>query len=118
MKRRLKKIVNISLFGLPLLVSAQTSLINGVGGIGLATIQTATLSVGVIVNNVVSWVSGLLIAVAALFVIYAAYLYLTAEGDANKVADASKYILWAVIATIVALSSFGIIKLGQAVFGF
>lgn len=103
---------------LPFAALAQVNLPANTGGIGAPNIQTSTLLVGTIVNNIVSWVSGLLIAVAVLFVIYAAYLYLTSAGDAEKVKSASNYILYAVIATVVALASRGIILLGRTVFGF
>lgn len=118
MNNIIKKSIIILSAGLPLLALSQNVITNNTGGIGLSTIQATAVNVGTIINNITSWVSGLLIAVAVLFVIYAAYLYMTSEGDANKVAEASQYILWAVIATIVALASFGIIRLGVAVFGF
>ena len=65
-----------------------------------------------------NWAAGFIAAIAVLFVIYAAYLYLTSAGDPQKVIDASKYILWAIIASVVALSAFGIIALGKTIFGF
>lgn len=118
MNKNFKKIAVGLITGLPLMVFAQSNNISGVGGITAPTIQTNAVNVGTIINNITSWVSGLLIAVAVLFVIYAAYLYLTSAGDAEKVKSASNYILYAVIATVVALASRGLIALGRAIFGF
>lgn len=118
MNKNFKKIVAGLIAGLPLIALAQTDLSGDVGGITAPTIQTGTLNVQTIISNITSWVSGLLIAVAVLFVIYAAYLYLTSAGDAEKVKSASNYILYAVIAVVVALASRGLIALGRAVFGF
>lgn len=104
----------------PLLTFAVINDISGTspGGIKAERLDTNQLAISRIITNVTSWTAGLIAAVAVLFVIYAAYLYMTSAGDPAKVADASKYILWAVIASIVALSAFGIIALAKAVFGF
>ncbi len=118
MIKSFKKIAISLVSGLPFIALAQNSVNNGVGGINTPTIQNTAVNVGTIINNITSWVSGLLIAVAVLFVIYAAYLYLTSAGDAEKVKSASNYILYAVIATVVALASRGLIALGRAIFGF
>ena len=120
MNKVFKKIGLGLIAGLPFIALAQNA-INNAGGINAPTgMLTATQQFNVfnIINNITSWVSGLLIAVAVLFVVYAAYLYLTSAGDAEKVKEASNYILYAVIATVVALASRGIIALGRAVFGF
>lgn len=117
MKTNFKKIIaGLSLS--PLSALAQVNLPVNTGGISGQTLNATALNVGIIIDNITSWVSGLLIAVAVLFVIYAAYLYLTSAGDAEKVKSASNYILYAVIAVVVALASRGIIALGRAVFGF
>ncbi|MBI2591253.1 MAG: hypothetical protein HYW34_01080 [Candidatus Brennerbacteria bacterium] len=121
MNKSFKKIATSLIGGLPFIALAQNVVNNGVGGINTpAGMLNANqqLNVGTIINNITSWVSGLLIAIAVLFVIYAAYLYLTSAGDAEKVKSASNYILYAVIAVVVALASRGLIALGRAIFGF
>ena len=52
----------------------------------------------------------ILIAVAALFVMIGAFMFVTAGGDAEKVAAAREKILYAVIAVVVAILSWGIIN--------
>ncbi len=118
MKQILRKIGLTAAAVLPFAALAQVNLPANTGGITSQTLQSTAVDVGVIINNITSWVSGLLIAVAVLFVIYAAYLYLTSAGDAEKVKSASNYILYAVIAVVVALASRGLIALGRAIFGF
>ena len=89
-----------------------------IGGVPILIPATTAVSIGTVINNITAWSAGLLAAIAVLFVIYAAYLYLTSGGDPQKVTDASKYILYAVIATIIALSAAGIMALGRTIFGF
>ena len=116
-----KKIITIiTAISFPLLTLAAIQPINGtVGGLTITKLNANdTLNIATLISNVASFSAALIAAVAVLFVVYAAYLYMTSAGDPAKVADASKYILWAVIASIVAVSAFGIIALAKAVFGF
>ena len=53
-------------------------------------------------SNRFSWIFFI---VAAIFIILAAFAYLTAQGDAEKIKTANKQILYAVIAIIIALLS-------------
>ena len=110
------KVLAISLFFiilLPFLASAAT-----IGGVPIMIPETSSAKIGTMINNIASFMAALLAAIAVLFVVYAAYLYLTSAGDPEKVTEASKIILYAIISTIVALSAAGIITLGKAVFGF
>lgn len=58
-----------------------------------------------ILNNIVGWVYRIFFVVAALFIIFAAYSYLTAQGNPETIQKVNKQILYAVIAIIVALLS-------------
>lgn len=51
---------------------------------------------------------GLLILLAIIFILVAAFKYLTAAGDPQKVKDASGYVIYAAIAVAVALLAKGI----------
>ncbi|MEK7512780.1 MAG: hypothetical protein AAB601_01115 [Patescibacteria group bacterium] len=56
------------------------------------------------INNIIGgWLFGLLMALAVIFLLYAAFLYLTAGGDDTKVATAKKIIVYAVVAIVIAL---------------
>ncbi len=58
---------------------------------------------GFICSVIVSWLFFLLLAVAVIFIILAAFKYLTASGDAEKVKAASHQLIYAVVAVVVAL---------------
>lgn len=106
---------------MPLAAFAQTAITGGAGGIKAPTDaikEGQVLDIKIIIDNIIGWVSGILIAVSVLFVIFAAYLYLTSAGDAEKVKSASSYILYAVIAVVVALAARGILALGSMIGGF
>ncbi|MEK7629945.1 MAG: pilin [Patescibacteria group bacterium] len=61
----------------------------------------------------VDWLMGIFWTLAVGMVIWAAFLYLTAGGDEEKVKEAKKRILYAVIAAVIALLATGI----QAIVG-
>lgn len=70
------------------------------------TINSATGLVGV-VSNVVQWVTIIFYIIAVLFLILAAFKYLTSGGDSTKVGEAKQMIIYAVIAIAVALLAGG-----------
>lgn len=67
--------------------------------------SAATQRIGGILDRLTGFALGLLIALATLFIIYAAYVYLTAAGDPEKVKTANRVILYAAIAIAVGLLS-------------
>jgi len=60
---------------------------------------------GTIITRISNWALGILIAIAAIFIIYAAFTYLTAGGDPEKVKTANRIILYAAVAIAVGLLS-------------
>lgn len=61
---------------------------------------------------------GFLIILAVVFVIYAAYLYLTAGGDPGKVQTATRVIAYAAAAVVVGALARGIVSLVRFIIGF
>ena len=61
-----------------------------------------------LLNVVLKWVATAFWILAALFVFMAAYKYLTAGGDPEKVKSASSNLLYAVIAIAVAIMAYGL----------
>ena len=57
---------------------------------------------------IAQWMLGILIVVAVIFFIYAAYLYLSAAGDEDKVKKAKDAIIYGVVALVVGLIAMGI----------
>lgn len=62
-----------------------------------------------IINKFGGWAYAALIAFAVIFIIYAAFLFLTAGDDAEKVGKAKKQLIYAVIAVATAILATGII---------
>lgn len=110
---QLLRVVSLIIFLLPFLTSAAD-----IGGVPILIPGSTAVPIGTVINNITIWLAALLAAIAVVFVIYAAYLYLTSAGDPEKVREASKIILYAIISTVVALGAAGIITLGKAVLGF
>lgn len=62
-----------------------------------------------IVNAILNWGFGLLIALAALFVLWAAYMYLTAGAIEGNLDKAKQYIFYAVIAIVIGFIARGLV---------
>ena len=83
---------------LPIAVSAQTTQIPG-----QPPIVSSVDSILNIIRNILRWLQIFFFTIAAIFIIIAAFNYLTAQGSEEKVGTAKKQIWYAVIAIIVAL---------------
>src|SRR3989338_9002066 len=97
--KTMKQILKIGLTAgalLPLLVFAQ-------GGISPVEPLAGNVNIQTIINTVSNWALGLLIALATLFVIYAAYLYLQSSGDEEDIGKAKNTLIYAVVAIVVGL---------------
>lgn len=64
-----------------------------------------------LIDRIVGWAIGLIIAISSLFVIYAAYLFMFAGGDPKNVGAAKNIITYSVIAIIIALMSQAMVKI-------
>lgn len=60
-----------------------------------------------ILNDVVKWVYAIFFIIAVLFILFAAFSFLTSEGNPEKAKEAQKQILYAAIAIAIALLSVG-----------
>ncbi|MFH1192951.1 MAG: hypothetical protein V1656_01380 [Candidatus Jorgensenbacteria bacterium] len=69
------------------------------------------------ITTIANWLFGILLAVAVIFILYSAFLYLTSGGDEEKVGKAKGYLVYAVIAIAVGLLARGIVALVQTFFG-
>jgi len=93
----------VGLVSLPVFVSAASSTIN-------SKITTA-------IENAISAAGTILVSVCALFIIYAAFLMLTAAGDANKVGTAKTIIIWAAAGLAIGLLAMPIAKTVESIIG-
>ena len=113
MKKFKNKIVFAVLVGsivLPLLASAQ------IGGINPVT-PLQDVSLINIINTIVNWMLGLLIALAAVFIMVAAFYYLTSSGDEEKLKSAKNLIIYAVVAIAVGAISKLIVTIATRLLG-
>ena len=60
-----------------------------------------------VLNNIVKWMYIFFFVVAVLFILIAAYGYLTAQGNPETIQKVNKQILYAVIAIVIAIVSVG-----------
>lgn len=68
-----------------------------------------------LIQRVTDWAYSILLVLAVLFIVYAAYLYLFSEGDTEKTEKAKKQIFYAVVAVAIAILAKGIIAFVQNV---
>lgn len=67
------------------------------------------LQIAEILRRISNWLFGLLILLAGLFIMWAAYKYLMAGADPEAAKDAKKIIIYAIIAIVIAALSKGIV---------
>lgn len=105
----MKKVLISSISALlPLTAFAQTP---------LPTVVTSYSGVIGVINTIGNWMFGILLALAVIFIVYAAFLYLTAAGDEKKIGQAKDIIIYAVVAIVVAVLAKGIILVAQSLVG-
>lgn len=95
--------VMLALIGLATFAGAQTSAIPGVTQVGPTTVG----GVVDIIRNIVKWVYIIFFVLAVLFILFAAFNYLTAAGDEAKVKTAHNQMIYAIVAIAVALLAVG-----------
>ncbi len=80
------------------------------GDLGISkTLQNETAGgIKSIIETIVRWTYIIFFIIAVLFIIFAAYTYLTAQGDPEKVKNAHNQIIYAAIAIVVAFMALGI----------
>ncbi len=64
-----------------------------------------------LIKTAINWLFGILLVAAVIFLIYAAFLFLTSGGDEEKTKKARQYIIYAVIALAVGILAQAIVAL-------
>jgi len=87
------------------------------GGIaGQSPVTGSEVDINEILRTIVNFLTALLIILAVVFIIWAAFIYLTAGGDAEKVGNANKMLIYAAVAIAIALLAQGIVYIVAQLF--
>jgi len=103
-----KKIIIVSLscvllFGFSLSVFAAVTT--------LPTNVTSVSAVITIINTLANWVFAILLAIAVIMLLLAAFNWLTSGGNEDKVGSARKMLIWALVGIAVALAAKGLVMI-------
>jgi len=105
MKKVLTTTVLLGILAVPVLVSAQDYM-------------APELDVMEVLDRIIDWLFTILIIIAALSIIIAAYYFITAQGDPDKVAKARQFVLYAMIGVLVAFAAKGLVVLVSRIVGY
>jgi len=100
MKKILLSSATIGLLAIPL-----------VGLAAAAANNAPNLDVMVVLQSVINWLFAILLVIAALCIIIAAYFFVTAAGNPEQTAKARTFVLYAIVGLIVAFLAKGIVAL-------
>lgn len=73
-----------------------------------------TNDVMTVINNIANWMFTIFMAVAVMMIVYAAFIYLTANGG-EKVQQAHKVLIYSVIGIAVAILAKGIVNVVESI---
>ena len=102
---------------LPLLASAQGG---GTANVPASMAGAGTLTTGNVqtyVGNILNWVFYFFIVLAVVFILIAAFSYLTAGGDEQKITKAKNELIYAIIAIVIAVLAKSIVALIAGIAG-
>lgn len=95
----------------PLLAAAQFT--DQYGSTGAPVVSNATTLGGVlgILRTLSGWFLGILVALAVVFLVYAAFMYLTSGGEEESLKKAKNYLVYGLVAIVVGLLARGLVIL-------
>jgi len=102
MKKILTSMILATLLIAPVMVSAQTA-------------AAPTVDVMTVLDSLVDWLFSILLIVAVIFLIIAAFTFITASGDPEKIKTARNFVLYALIGVAVAVAARGLVSLVQTI---
>ena len=104
--------VALAISAMPLLAGAQITGTEAPGA-PVGTIEDILR----VLELLITWVFTLLLVLAVLAILYAAFLYLASGGEPENIKEASRYLLYAFIAIVVALVARGVVVLAKQFVG-
>ncbi len=109
MKKVLVSLTLISLLAVPLMASAD--IWSDLFGGETSPETVPETDVMRILGSLMNWMFAILLVVAAIFIIVAAYTFVTASGDPDKTKTARNFVLYALIGVLVAFAARGLVEL-------
>lgn len=103
MKKILSSLLLVSFLALPLIALAE------------AAPAAPELDVMDMLDSITNWLFIILLVIAAIFIILAAYYFITAMGDPDKVSKARSFVLYALIGVLVGFAAKGLIMLVERI---
>jgi len=113
MKKVLVSLTLISLLAVPAVASADW--LGDLFGIGDQPQAVPKTDVMVILDSVTNWLFAILLVIAAIAIIIAAYFFVTAAGDPDKTKKARDFVLYAVIGVLVGFAAKGLVMLVERI---
>lgn len=107
MKKVLVSLTLISILAVPAVVSAFVHEIL----LGNQPPAAPKTDVMVILDSLTNWMFAILLVIAAIFIIVAAFNFITAAGDPEKTKTARMYVLYALIGVLVGFAARGLVAL-------
>lgn len=83
----------------------------------LPIIITGAGEVILMIENVANWLFAILLAVALIFILYSAFLFMTAAGDPSRVTSARQTLVYALIGVAIAFLTRGLIVILKSIIG-
>jgi len=84
----------------------------------LAQVRKApTVDVMQILDRIVDWLFTILLIIAVIWLILAAYYFVTAQGDPDRISKARNMVLYALIGVLVAFAARGLVLLIERIVG-
>jgi len=105
MKKVLSSLVLVTLLAAPAVVLAQAE-------------EAPELDIMEALDSITDWLFTILIVIAAIWIIVAAYTFVTAAGDPDKTKKARDFVMYAMIGVIVAFAAKGLVVLVSRMVGY
>ncbi len=116
MKKVLVSLILISLLVVPAVASAQDIWdFLGFGGGGEQPEAAPETDVMLILGSLTNWLLAILLVIAAIFIIVAAFMFVTASGDPDKTKTARNFVLYALIGVLVGFAAKGLVMLVERI---
>ena len=125
MKRNLAILILMGLLLAPTILLAADTNGNGTNGTADGTNGTANRATPIttlddilsLIGRVGDWISAIVLALAIIFILVAAFQFLTAAGNPEKISSARNMLIYALVAVAIAAVAWGLPDLVQSLIG-